>query len=174
MIKRIGGDGKSIGEKETVAKNERMCACDDGRIIPGTVAWNGRGLNMVRHSIHASRDRQLADRSNNKISQKRGNNRWPRWSRGGLRWAGEGYGCMMELSGVLPTGTRGSIEKGIMDAEHMESSVQIRAMRGNRCQIGSNPIEPGSRRAEIGNSGPGRDDVVFTGLASRNPTRSPS
>jgi hypothetical protein len=80
MIKRIGGDGKSIGEKETVAKNERMCACDDGRIIPGTVAWNGRGLNMVRHSIHASRDRQLADRSNNKISQKRGNNRWPRWS----------------------------------------------------------------------------------------------
>ena len=81
MIKRIGGDGKSIGEKETVAKNESVCVCDDGRIIPGTVAWNGKGrLNMVRHSIHASRDRQLADRSNNKISQKRGNNRWPRRS----------------------------------------------------------------------------------------------
>lgn len=40
--------------------------CDGGRGIPETIVWNGRlgdGLNKVRHSIHAGRDRQFADRS---------------------------------------------------------------------------------------------------------------
>ena len=79
-------------------------------------------MDKVRHSIHADRDRQFADRSN-KISQRGRVTIGRNGRKRGFGWLIGGYGCMIDCRGVWPMGMEGVVGWGTTDAEHAGSSV---------------------------------------------------